>query len=172
MYLKFVCYALCKIVLESRRLLMKMTFTTLAVIWIALIVAAVAQSSSFPPAVFTAKTVAIINDTTSGDVATGATNALRAWGQFKVVDDPDSADLTLRFDKSKEHQGQDTHKTDANGNATDYGYSMTFGNQIHMKAYVKGSETSFYTTKTDESKAKAGMSCVEDFRNIYRMAHP
>lgn len=151
---------------------MKRAFTTLAAIWIALVVGVAAQSSSFPPAVFTAKTIAIVNDTTSSAVSDGATNALRAWGQFKVVDDPDTADVTLRFDKSKEHQGQDSHKSDANGNPTDYGYSMTFSSAIHMKAYIKGSETPFYTTKTDDSKAKAGMSCVEDFRNVYRVAHP
>lgn len=151
---------------------MKRAFTILAAGWFALIAAGAAQSSSFPPAVFTARTIAIVNDTTSSAVSDGATSALRAWGQFKVIDDPDSADLTLRFDKSKEHQGQDTHKSDSNGNPTDYGYSMTFGSAIHMKAYVKGSETPFYTTKTDDSKAKAGMSCVEDFRNVYRIAHP
>lgn len=151
---------------------MKRAFTILAVICVVLVAAGAAQSSSFPPAVFTAKTIAIINDTTSSAVTDGATNALRAWGQFKVIDDPDSADVTLRFDKSKEHQGQDSHKTDPNGNPTDYSYNMTFGSAIHMKAYVKGSETPFYTTKTDDSKAKAGNSCVEDFRNIYRIAHP
>jgi hypothetical protein len=151
---------------------MKRAFTTLAAVWIALIAAAAAQSSSFPPAVFTAKTIAIVNDTTSNAVTDGATNALRAWGQFKVIDDPESADVTLHFDKSKEHQGQDSQKTDSSGNPTDYSYSMTFGSAIHMKAYVKGSETPFYTTKTDDSKAKAGSSCVEDFRNVYRIAHP
>ena len=105
---------------------MKRAFTTLAAMWIALLAAGLAQSSSFPAAVFSAKTIAIINDTPTSAVAEGATNALRAWGQFKIVDDPDSADVTLRFDKSREHQGQDSHKTDANGNSTDYSYSMTF----------------------------------------------
>jgi len=150
---------------------MKRAFTILAAMWIALLSTGVAQSSSFPAAVFSAKTIAIINDTPTSAVSDGAINALKAWGQFKIVDDTESADLTLRFDKSREHQGQDSHKTDANGNPTDYSYSMSFSSSIHMKAYLKATDTPFYTTKTDESKAQAGISCVNDFRNIYRMTH-
>jgi hypothetical protein len=150
---------------------MKRAFTTLAAMWIALIVAGAAQSSSFPPSVFSAKTVAIVNETTSSAVSDGAASALHAWGQFKIVDDPDSADVILHFDKSKGHQTQDSHKSDSNGNPTDYGFSISVSSAIHMKAYVKGSDTPFYTTKSDDSKAKAGISCVEDFRNIYRIAH-
>jgi len=150
---------------------MKRAFTTLAIMWIALLAAGVAQSSSFPAGVFSAKTVAIINDTSTSAVSDGAISALKAWGQFKIVDDPDSADMTLRFDKSKDHQGQDSHKTDANGNPTDYSYSMSFSSSIHMKANLKNADTPFYTTKTDESKAQAGISCVDDFRNVYRMMH-
>ena len=150
---------------------MKSAITTLAV-WIGLTCAGVAQSSSsFPAPAFSARTIAVINDTPTAAVGEGAANALRAWGQFKIVDDPESADLTLRFDKSKDHQGQDSHETDANGNPTDYSYSMSFSSAIHMKAYLKGADTPFYTTKTDESKAQAAISCVNDFRNIYRMMH-
>ncbi len=151
---------------------MKRAFTTLAATWIALLGFGLAQSSSpFPAPVFAARTIAIINDTPTEAVAQGATTALRAWGQFKIVDDPDSADLTLHFDKSKDHQGQDSHKTDANGNPTDYSYSMSFSSAIHMKAYLKGTDTPFYTTKTDDSRTQAGVSCVNDFRNMYRMMH-
>jgi hypothetical protein len=133
---------------------------------------AIAQSSaSFPPSVLTAKTVAVINDTKSGPVVDGAVNALKAWGQFTVVDDPESADITLRFDKSTQHEGQATQKTDANGNPTESNYNLSFSAQIRMKAYYKDANSPFYTTKTDESKAKAGISCVNDFRNAYRIAH-
>ena len=151
---------------------MRRAFTTIAIMWIALLPLGLAQTSNpFPAPVFTAKTLAIINDTSTGAVTEGATTALKAWGQFKIVDDPDTADMTLHFDKSKDHQGQDSHKTDANGNPTDYSYSMSFSSAIHMKAYLKGSDTPFYTTKTDDSKAQAGVSCVNDFRNMYRMMH-
>src|SRR5271154_3127866 len=95
---------------------MRRAFATPAAMWIALLAAGVAQSSSFPAAVFSAKTIAIINDTPTSVVTEGAINALKAWAQFKIVDNPESADVTLRFDKSKEHQRQDSHKTDANGN--------------------------------------------------------
>jgi hypothetical protein len=100
---------------------------------------------------------------------------LKAWGEFTVVDDPDAADLTLRFDKASQHEGQTTEKTDAVGNTTDRNYSLSFSSQIRMRAYSKDSEAPFFTTKTDESKAKAGISCVNDFRNAYRIArqqHP
>ena len=137
---------------------------------------AIAQSSggSFPPAALTAKTVAIINDTKSGPVGDGAISALKAWGQFTVVDDPESADVTLRFDKATQHQGQTTDKTDAVGNTADRNYSLSFSSQIRMHAYLKDSDSAFFTTKTDDSKGKAGISCVNDFRSAYRLArqHP
>jgi hypothetical protein len=36
---------------------------------------------------------------------------------------------------------------------------------------MKDADGPFYTTKTSDSKAQAGMSCVEDLRNAYRVAH-
>jgi hypothetical protein len=124
----------------------------------------------FPKEVFTAKTVIIFNDTHTDGVEEGAVEQLKKWGHFTVVDDSDNADIILRFDKNKEHDGRNTQKTDDKGNSTDYGYSMTFSTQIHMKAYLKGSDTPFYTTKTDDSKKKAGTTCVTNFQSAYLVA--
>jgi hypothetical protein len=124
----------------------------------------------FPKEVFTAKTVIIFNDTHTDGVEEGATEQLKKWGHFTVVDDPDNADITLRFDKNKEHDGHSTQKTDDKGSPTDYGYSMTFGSSIHMKAYLKGSDAPFYTTKTDDSKKKGGSTCITNFQSAYLTA--
>ena len=124
-------------------------------------------SSGFPEAVFTAKTIAVLNDTNTGAVTDGAVDQLKKWGHFTVVDDPENADITLRFDKNKNHDGRSSQKADANGNPTDYNYSVTFGSSIQMKAFLKGSDTSFYSTKTDESKKKAGTACVTSFEGAY-----
>jgi hypothetical protein len=129
-------------------------------------------ANSFPAGVFTAKTIAILNDTKSAQVSDGAASALKAWGQFTVVDDPESADITLRFDKSTQHEGQTTEKNDANGNPSDRSYSLSFSSKVRMRVYYKDADTPFYTTKTDESKAKAGIECINDFRGAYRAAHP
>lgn len=133
---------------------------------------AFAQSSSnpFPKEVFMAKTVAILNDTHTDAVSDGAVEQLKKWGHLTVIDDPDGADIVLRFDKNKEHDGRNTQKTDDKGTPTDYGYSMTFASSVHMKVYLKGSETPFYTTKTDDSKKKAGVTCVTNFESAYLAA--
>jgi hypothetical protein len=120
-------------------------------------------SSALPKSLASAKTVAVLNDTHVDAVAQGAVDALKAWGRFTVVDDPDNADLTLRFDKSKDHEGRDSQTPDSDGK-TSYGYSMSSSTSIHMKAYLKDGDAPFYTTKTDNSKKKAGMACVSDFR--------
>ena len=123
------------------------------------------NGDSFPRAVAVAHTVAIIDDTHQPGVAQGAADALKAWGRFTVVDDPDNADLTLRFDKAKEHSGRDTQSTDPKDNTPSYSYSMSFGSSVHMKAYLKDGTSPFYTTKSDDSKKKAGAACVSDFRS-------
>ena len=153
---------------------MKKPFAAAVMLSVLLATSAFAQSgaNSFPPAVFSAKTIAIMNDTKSGPVSEGATSALKAWGQFTVVDDPQIADVTLRFDKSTQREGQTTEKNDANGSPSDRSYSLTYSSQIRMRAYYKDADAPFYTTKTDDSKAKAGISCVNDFRGAYRVAHP
>ena len=137
-----------------------------------LLPSALAQTggAAFPAAVLAAKTVAVVNETRDPGVTRGADAALASWGQFTLVDDPATADITLRFDKTKEHAGTDTQKTDPNTNKTDYGYSMSFSSTIHMKAYAKDGDAPFYSTKTDDSKTKAGMNCVNDFHTAYRTA--
>lgn len=151
---------------------MKFSRTGMMLFCGAVLGSALAQTAGggFPPAVLTAKTIAVVNETKTPDVEKGAEETLASWSQFKVVDDPAVADVTLRFDKNRTHEGRDTQKTDANGKPTDYGYSMSFGSSIQMKAYLKDSDTPFYTTKTDDSKKKAGVSCVNDFHSAYRAA--
>ena len=87
-----------------------------------------------------------------------------------MVDDPQLADITLRFEKNKTHEGASTQKTDANGKPTDWGYGMSFGSSIRMTAVQKDAETPFFSTKTDDAKAKAGLSCVNDFHTAFRNA--
>lgn len=128
------------------------------------------NGGAFPAALYIAKTVAIVNDTRADAVSEGAVQALRAWGHFTVVDDPDTADVTLRFDKTREHSGQDAQKPDPNTGQTSYSYGMSFGTSIHMKAYLKTADSPFYTNKTDDSKKKAGMACVSDFRSAMQAA--
>jgi hypothetical protein len=128
-------------------------------------VAALTQES-IPKAALAAKTIAILNDTKTGDVSDGALEQLKRWGHFTVVDDTDSADIVLRFDKKTSHAKQSSQSTDSNGN-TSYSGGMTFSSQVHMRAYLKGADSPFYTTKTDDSKKKAGISCVSSFQKAW-----
>lgn len=129
------------------------------------------NGAQIPPAALAAHTVAIVNETHNEDVEKGAEAAIRDWGKLRLVDDPDTADVTLHFDKTREHDGESSHKTDADGNPTDYSYSVSFSSKIHMHAYLKNGYTPFYSTTTDDSKRKAGVSCVDDLRSAYRAAH-
>ena len=124
---------------------------------------------SFPPEALQAKTVAIVNDTHSDDVEKGAETALKAWGRYQLTDNAEDADLTLRFDKTTDHNGASSEKTGDDGKPS-YSYGMSFGSSIHMKAYTKSGFAPFYTTKTGDSKRKAGVSCVDNFREAYRAA--
>ena len=127
-------------------------------------------SSAFPAAALAAKTIAIVNGTSHPQVEKGAADALQSWRQFKVVDDPEMADITLRFEKNRTHEGASTQKADANGKPTDWGYGMSFGSSIRMTASLKDADKPFYSTKTDESKTKAGLSCINDFHTAFRNA--
>lgn len=142
-------------------------------VYAALAVTAGAQApkNHFTDQVFAAKTVAIVDDTRSPGVQKGAVDALQSWGQFKVVDDPQLADITLRFEKNRTHEGRDTQKADPDGKNTSYNYSLSFSSSIHMTATLRDSDTPFYTTTTDDSKAKAGSSCVNNLHTAYRDAH-
>ncbi len=127
--------------------------------------AAPAQES-IPQAARAAKTIALLNDTKSGDVSEGALEQLKRWGHFAVVDDPDSADIVLRFDKKTDREKQSSQSTDDKGTTT-YSGGMSFSSQVHMRAYLKGSDSPFYATKTDDSKKKAGVSCVTSFERAW-----
>lgn len=134
--------------------------------------AAAAQTSkaSLPETVFAAKTVAIVNDTRTPGVEKGAVDALQAWGQFKVVDDPQIADITIRFERNRQHEGHDSQTPDANGKDTNYSYSMSFTSTIHMTASLKDADKPFYSTTTEDSKAKAGSTCINSLHTAFREA--
>ncbi len=122
-----------------------------------------------PKPALTAKTVAIVNNTHNDAVEEGAMEALKRWGRFTIVDDSEAADITLTFDKKSEHEGTSTQKTGEDGKV-DSGYSMSFSSSIHMKATLKGGDTSFYSTTTGESKKKAGAGCILDLQRAYLAA--
>ena len=134
--------------------------------------AAAAQTGKgvFPESVFAAKTVAIVNDTHTLGVEKGAAEALQAWGQFKVVDDPQLADVTIRFEKNRQHEGHDAQTPDPNGKDTSYSYTMSFSSSIHMTATLKDADKPFYSATTEDAKAKAGTSCVNSFHTAFREA--
>jgi len=131
-------------------------------------IAAVATPAqqSIPRVAFAAKTIAILNDTKTGEVSDGALEQLKRWGHFTVVDDTDSADIVLRFDKKTDREKQSSQSTDDKG-TTSYSGTLTFSSQVHMRAYLKGADSPFYTTKTDDSKKKAGISCVTSFEKAW-----
>ena len=124
-----------------------------------------AQTGKLPSAVFAAKTV-IFNSTHNQAVEDGAVEALKRWGKFTVVDDPDLADITLSFDRKGEHQGSSLDKPHKDGHPS-ASYSMTFGSSVHMSATLKGSTAAFYNTTTGDSKKKAGSTCVTAFQQAY-----
>ena len=121
---------------------------------------------SIPPAALAAKTIAIRNDTKTGEVSDGALEQLKRWGHFTIVDDTDSADIVLRFDKKTDREKQNSQSTNDDG-TTSYSASMSFSSQVHMRAYLKGSDSPFYTTQTGDSKKKAGISCVTSFEKAW-----
>ena len=129
-------------------------------------VVATPAQESLPRIALAAKTIAILNDTKTGEVSDGALEQLKRWGHFAVVDDTDSADIVLRFDKKTDRGKQSSESTDDKGTTT-YSGSLTFSTQVHMRAYLKGADSPFYTTKTDDSKRKAGISCVTSFEKAW-----
>lgn len=129
-----------------------------------------AHKPHFPEGVFTAKTIAIVNDTRTPQVEKGADDALASWGQFKVVEDPQLADVVLRFEKSRQHEGRNTETPGEDGKNASYGYSMSFSSRIEMKAFFKDADTPFYSTTTEDGKAKAGTSCINAFHTAFRDA--
>jgi hypothetical protein len=144
------------------KLLLRILFLPLVLF---VLIAAPAQEP-MPRAALAAKTVAILNDTKTGEVSDGALEQLKRWGRLTVVDDSDSADIVLRFDKKTDREKQNKQSTDDKG-ATSWSTTMSFSSQVHMRAYLKGSDTPFYTTKTDDSKKKAGVTCVTSFEKTW-----
>ena len=86
-----------------------------------------------------------------------------------MTEDAENADLTLRFDKTTEHNGASSEKTGDDGKPS-YSYGMTFGSTIHMKVFTKDGDAPFYTAKTGDGKQKAGAACANEFREAYRAA--
>ncbi len=132
----------------------------------------VAQDSGkpFPPAVLTAKTVAVLNDTHTQAVTDGAVEELKEWGHIRVIDDPDSADLVLHFTKSTSHDRTNTESKNDKDNTTNYGFSMSMSTSVHMDATAKDGFAPFYSTSTEDSKQKAGRKCAQSFIGAYQDA--
>jgi hypothetical protein len=145
---------------------MKLFFRALLLPLALFAVVAAAAQGPMPRAAFVAKTVAILNDTKTGEVSDGALEQLKRWGRLTLVDDAESADIVLRFDKKTDREQQNSQSTDDKG-ATSWSATTSFSSQVHMRAYLKGSDTPFYTTKTDDSKKKAGVTCVTSFEKAW-----
>ena len=119
-----------------------------------------------PRSVFEARTIALVNETKTAEVIDGAMEQLTRWGHFTVVDDAESADIVLRFDKKTDREKQSSQSTDEKG-TTSWSGGMTFSTHVHMRAYLKGANSPFYTTETEDSKKKAGVSCVARFQKTW-----
>ena len=130
-----------------------------------------AQRKPIPRAVFAAKTVAIVNHAHNDGVEAGALESLKRWGKFTIVDDPDTADIVLTFEKVSEHEGKSTQKETNNNDGkqpeTSSSYSMSFGSSLTMKATMKGGTAPFYTATNSDSKKKGGAACVVAFQSDY-----
>ncbi|UWZ86001.1 DUF2059 domain-containing protein [Occallatibacter riparius] len=145
---------------------MKPLFRSLMFLAVLLAAMPVLAQKPMPAEARAAKTIAILNDTKSGEVSAGAQEQLQRWGHFTVVDDADSADIVLRFDKKTDRERSNKQSTDDKGTTT-YSGSVTFSSQVHMRAYLKGSDTPFYSTETGDSKKKAGITCVTSFERAW-----
>ena len=132
---------------------------------------ALAQRKPIPRPVFAAKTIAIVNHAHNDQVEAGALESLKRWGKFTIVDDPETADIVLTFEKTSEHEGKSSQTSKDNNDGkqpeTSSTYSMSFGSSLTMKATMKGSTTPFYTATNSDSKKKGGAACVVDFQGAY-----
>jgi hypothetical protein len=132
---------------------------------------ALPQRKPIPRPVFAAKTIAIVNHSHNDTVETGALESLKRWGKFTIVDDPDTADIVLTFEKTSEHEGKSTQTSKDNNDGkspeTSSSYSMSFSSSLTMKATMKGNTTPFYTATNSDSKKKGGAGCVVDFQSAY-----
>lgn len=149
---------------------MKLFLRAVVPVLSASITIAAAAQNPMPKAAFAAKTVAIENNTKAGAVKDGALEQLQRWGHFTVVEDVDSADIVLRFDKKTDHERTNSQSTDDKGQSS-WSAGMSFSSQVHMRAYLKGEDAPFYTTQTGDDKKKAGVTCVTSFENAWLEAH-
>ncbi len=137
---------------------------------------AMAQSSgqhAFPKPVLAAKTVAILNDTHVQAVEDGAVEELRQWGHVRVIDDPESADVVLHFMKTTTRSTSNTQKQDSTlggdkDNDSSYGFSVSSSSSVHMEARARDGLLPFYSTATEDAKAKAGRTCVQKFIGAFQ----
>jgi hypothetical protein len=149
---------------------MKLRWTTTIAFCLFFTASAVAQRKPIPRPVFAAKTVAIVNHAHNDAVEASALESLKRWGKFTVVDDPETADIVITFEKKSEHESKNTETTKNNNDGQPEAsstYSMSFGSSLTMKATMKGSTTPFYTATNSDSKKKGGAACVVDFQSAY-----
>jgi hypothetical protein len=150
---------------------MKHRWVTTLALCLFITASGLAQRKPIPRPVFAAKTIAIVNHAHNDAVETGALESLKRWGKFTIVDDPDTADIVLTFEKISEHEGKSTQTSKDNNDGkspeTSSSYSMSFGSSLTMKATMKGSTTPFYTATNSDSKKKGGAACVVDFQSAY-----
>ncbi len=125
---------------------------------------------SIPREARTAKTVAIVNKTHIDAIQQGALEAIKRWGRLTVVDDAESADLVLTFNKNTDRTGTSTTKIEPDGQ-TGVAYSLRLDTWVHMKSNLRGVELPFFTTTTGESKKKAGNTCVTDLQAALNSTH-
>lgn len=97
---------------------MKLFFRACLIPIVLVVAVATLAQGPIPQAAFAEKTIAVVNDTKTGDVSDGALEQLKGWGHFIVVDDADSADIVLRFDKKTDREKQNSQSTDEKGTTT------------------------------------------------------
>jgi len=81
------------------------------------------------------------------------------------VDDTDGADIVLRFDKKTDREKQSSQSTDEKGTTTYSGAELFLPGSY--AGLSEGADSPFYRTKTDDSKRKAGISCVTTFERAW-----
>jgi hypothetical protein len=135
---------------------MKRSLASLIVVLIAFCTVSHAQpnSNAFPAALATAKTIAIENDT-HVDAITDGPDDRRCGPALRQEQGP----RRTRLPKAGPGHWPDELRL-----------QHELLHFVHMKVYLKDADTPFYTTKTDDSKKKAGISCVNDFRTAFRAA--
>jgi hypothetical protein len=110
-----------------------------------------------PPKVLGAKTVIVLNETHTMAVEDGAEAELKQWGHLRLVETTDEADIVIQFDKKTEHSPTSSDP----GDGKSWSGGVTFGTHVNMTATERGGFAPFFQTRTDDSKEKAGRTCVQ-----------